>query len=1435
MFSHKVFLNLGFILTLITNSLNVAEIELRLQMREETAPFTGIGSVQSVLPSNIGNQLHFLTDSTFFTVTPTTGEVRVGRLIDRERLCPEYKFCCGVVLCELKASIFVTNKEAGEFAASVLLKVEIQDQNDNRPIFNSPTQTVSLSEAAAVGTHISIVSATDADVDPVNQIRRYTLVESTGTFELDTSALPAIRLELVKPLDREQIAEYRASLEACDPGACARQTLEIQITDENDNHPVMTEKRLTKTLIENMTVGSVVMKLNATDPDSGERGRILFSFHGAIDTDLPETFELVRDTGEIRLKRPLAANIRDRYEFKVIACDAVNRQCSGTENSTAEVHLTVQDVNNFPPSIHAVAAGVAATGVSSPRQEVDQTIPHVVDDYLSVLENSPPSQIAVLTVRDDDTGENARVSCSLNDTQSDIFSKQKQPSQDFMLTLNAPGIYSLRTARVLDFEVESTVRATVVCHDFGKPQQLTSARVITVRVIDVNEFQPEFSRRVYVGRVPENAPAGLEILTTTAIDRDKDAVLRYHLAPMHSDSVAGSLDIQNDHNINSHLNDGLNRFFSIESETGIIRTSQIPIDRETVGSVTLVVLVTDSIVPPVFTASTTVSIEILDENDNAPVFVNPPMRGDSDDSTQKNLSKLSVFKIMENSPRFTQLSQKLEAKDPDQGDNGRVQFSLLATYALTKPMRRNNLLGIPSSTLLHAEASLLSDESEMMRHIVDQPIFRITPSGAIETLVELDREAVSTYILKIGVRDRGAQPLASTTMLTVIVEDANDNAPVWIFPTPVDHVINLTAAMKPGSLAGRLQAEDADTAEAGLVEYMFLGPRGELIEGVSVEEGLLNTLSPPKIREGRSIKSTNGIDGGHSKRANKLKGYRIGPLYLNGSTGEIWIAQTLSPGTINLHLRAEDQGTPQSHTDAWLTINVFTDPSEGSNFLNLGDGALNVTIILAMITVTAIISLFLIIGIVCVRRRPTRYTITRQGTSNGPVSPGHATTTFTMDINKDGMQPSLMSGDWQSPIGFYGPNHYMHTQNGPGSTIIEDGHMFTALQGPGGVMGYGAVVSPTDTGSMIYVPQAQPLSMGGAATPIPMDMTPTGLDFPNRNQMHTFGTLTRNRGSSINTAIYAGPGGYPVSHEPHLDADSGDSGRGPSEEGHQLLMNDNYRNGMNIPGIHGPYQHNTYAGHRPSSRIGFYKSPASGNNVPIIHDPNCQYTKSGGLCTCYVMPDGGITQDNMNGYIMYPRINPYNHPINTFDRMTGAHYSTQDYSSQENHLPPLPPPRTSQMPTSTIVIRRPHMANEQVTQSDINSIYMPNSHPQYPQPSDHSSNNICSANRMIENNGSDTNYAQNCEAQYMYQLNGLQPPLKLDLRNQVTDKYNSTDEMDQSLMKKRRLIGAGLGPGLPPLATKSAVNSSAVSVSKSIQNKTNCTTYTQSELEPTSC
>lgn len=396
------------------------------------------------------------------------------------------------------------------------------------------------------------------------------------------------------------------------------------------------------------------------------------------------------------------------------------------------------------------------------------------------------------------------------------------------------------------------------------------------------------------------------------------------------------------------------------------------------------------------------------------------------------------------------------------------------------------------------------DAAGIARHAVDKPVFRVTENGDIETLVSLDRETVSSYLLKVGVHDRGERPLGSTALVRVDILDVNDNAPEWIFPATTDRTINLTTAMKPGSLIGQLRAEDIDEGASGIVHHMLLGPNGEPLKGVSLEEGLLRDLQVKTEQNNQALKDSTVA----KPTSMDLNGYRMGSLYLNGSTGEIWVAQALVPGTINLHLRAFDQGKPHMFADNWLTINVFVDPSEGSGLFGFGgDGTLNVTIILIMITITAVVSLFLITGIICVKRRPIWYPNSRIPEAiDGAASPGNATTTFSMDTNKEYIACAMNPSGWPT-MGMY-PSGQLVSHTG-GTPIMDDCQLFSTMGGPG-MMGYGAMINQSDTGSMIYIPQRAPPSnssgpAGGSLTPVPGDLNPCSSDYPSRNQLHTFG------------------------------------------------------------------------------------------------------------------------------------------------------------------------------------------------------------------------------------------------------------------------------------------------------------------------------------------
>ncbi|VDK21023.1 unnamed protein product [Taenia asiatica] len=516
------------------------------EIHEETEVNSTIGSLRDAVATYSGTKTVFMCTSDFFNVDSQSGEVKVKTVLDRESLCQKHKQCCGTVNCTLTETVWVTNGQRGGTMTTVQLRVKVNDINDNKPVFASAIQRVSIPENSEVGKSIGLRPATDADVDPRNKVTRYQWSEATETFILDQANLPAIRLRLNSPVDREVRSNYSGVLSACDIHSCTSTDVLIEIKDVNDNLPQFYERQYRLEISESLPVGSNFLHLNATDADSAENARISYSFREPVDPDLVDTFEIIANTGEIRLRRPLDAKIRSSYRFKVVACDTVASECASNPASNADVEVLVKDVNDNRPIIEIVPAGES---VSS-------------SDDLVVPENHPPGQIAVVRVKDADIGDNSRTTCELDSHGT------------FELSHSAPDLYSLRTLRSFDFEQESVLTTIIRCRDFGSPS-LSSTRTLTLRILDVNEYPPEFQMRVFKASVSENSPPGIEVVSLNAVDRDGQSELRYSLAPPPLQQGTGEDLYAVESLSNSFETLGVNAHFDLDPKTGVLRTSRV--------------------------------------------------------------------------------------------------------------------------------------------------------------------------------------------------------------------------------------------------------------------------------------------------------------------------------------------------------------------------------------------------------------------------------------------------------------------------------------------------------------------------------------------------------------------------------------------------------------------------------------------------------------------------------------------------------------------------------------------------------------------------------------------------------------------------------------------------------------------------------------------
>ncbi|XP_016041851.1 protocadherin gamma-A11 isoform X5 [Erinaceus europaeus] len=492
----------------------------------------------------------------FFALNSQSGSLVTAGRIDREELCET------VSSCFLNVEILVedTLKIYG-------VEVEVMDINDNAPKFREEEIEIKVSEHATPGSRFPLPNARDPDMG-VNSLQRYQL-NPNNYFSLQvqssTDGVKNPELVLERSLDREKEATHQLVLTALDGGEPIRQgvvTIRVVVLDVNDHSPKFTRSVYRVSVPESLSSGTRVLVVNATDPDEGTNGEVVYSFLN-MESKASEIFQLGALSGEVLIQGPLDFEKYKLYEMEIQGQDG------GGLSTTAKVLITIVDVNDNAPEI---------TVTSSTN---------------SVLENSPPGTvIALLNVQDQDSEENGEVSC---------FIPNNLP---FKLEKTYGNYYKLITDKVLDREQVQSYNITLKATDQGSPPLATEI-YISLHVVDDNDNPPTFSHSSYFAYIPENNPRGASFFTVTAIDKDskENSQIIYSLV---EDNLQGA---------------PLSSYISINSDTGVLYALR-SFDYEQFRDLHLRVEARDRGNPPLH-SNASLSLFILDQNDNSPEILYP--------------------------------------------------------------------------------------------------------------------------------------------------------------------------------------------------------------------------------------------------------------------------------------------------------------------------------------------------------------------------------------------------------------------------------------------------------------------------------------------------------------------------------------------------------------------------------------------------------------------------------------------------------------------------------------------------------------------------------------------------------------------------------------------------------------------------------------------
>ncbi|KAG7481953.1 protocadherin-17 isoform X1 [Solea senegalensis] len=572
-----MYLSIFFFLLLWAQALTLKN--LNYSVPEEQGPGTVIGNIakdarlglEQTGQGGQGKKANFrvLENSAphLIDVDPQSGLLYTKQRIDRETLCKRNPKC------QLSMEVFANDKEI------CMIKIDIQDINDNSPIFPSDQIDIDISENAVPGTRFPLTSAHDPDVGE-NSLKTYQITrDDYNLFSLevksrgDGTKFPELVIQ--RPLDREERSHHTLILSATDGGEYPRSgtmQINVKVIDSNDNSPVFDQPSYVVEIPENSPPGKVLIDLNATDPDEGNNGQVVYSFSGYAPERIRELFSIDSRTGVIKIQGEIDYEESPVIEIDVQAKDLGPNPIPGH----CKVTVKVLDRNDNWPSIGFVSVRQGAISEAAP----------------------PGTVIALVRVTDKDSGRNGQLQCRV------------LGNVPFKLEENYDNFYTVVTDRPLDREVQDEYNVTIVAKDNGIPP-LNSTKSFTVKILDENDNVPHFTKAVYLLQIPENNIPGEYLGSVLAHDPDlgQNGTVYYSI-------------------VNSNVSGGdVNTYVNVNAANGAIYAVR-SFNYEQIKYFDFKVLAKDA-GSPHLESNATVRISVLDVNDNIPVIVLPLLLNDT--------------------------------------------------------------------------------------------------------------------------------------------------------------------------------------------------------------------------------------------------------------------------------------------------------------------------------------------------------------------------------------------------------------------------------------------------------------------------------------------------------------------------------------------------------------------------------------------------------------------------------------------------------------------------------------------------------------------------------------------------------------------------------------------------------------------------------------
>ena len=680
--------------------------------------------------------------------------------------------------------------------------IKITDENNKAPVIYPSVYNITISEGTSVGTSIGHINATDED--SVGTLS-YTAsgVDSTKFMVMSTTGA----IHLRAPLDYEHQPDRLLTFNVtCTDGvASALGTVNVIVTDANDNEPVFTQQYYFGSIREDANAGFSILDVKASDSDAMHSNESSIRYSIEVDAANPSTsmFDVNATTGEIslRLANTLDYETQKKHQFKVIATDMGDiYELSGYTT----VVVNVIDVNDNNPDMLSGTQTIYVKETHLVNQPLLSFMAHDNDTVKSLL---------TYHIIDGNDGTTFKI----NNTY---------------LELN----------NVLDYETQQNYNLSVVARDVDNKQ--SGIAKVVVYVVPVNEHHPVFTTTYIRKEVYENSGLNQQLVNLNATDSDLPrSTLSYTLfnsTDFVIDSATGIISNVVDFDYERQ------RWYSLV----VLVSDQ---DAPHLQSRTLVdIIVLDrNDEAPVF-IPTNFNIKISEKAPKDMVIA--MLKAYDNDTSLENLvfgsSDTDAHFSLDNTTGVVTISSMIDLESTGQSSNFVMNFFVYdgvnmcpqnATLRVTvvdvndnEPIFTKNeyIIYIPEDTAVNTQLlSVMADDKDgnamnsdrvyTLVHGRDSANFTLRNTNQIYSNVLFDYETVREYSFIVQANNSNSvDHLTGRALVRVFITDVNDNTPI---PSQYNIHVNVSESTTVGSLVTVIHATDADSTSNGELSYHILG------------------------------------------------------------------------------------------------------------------------------------------------------------------------------------------------------------------------------------------------------------------------------------------------------------------------------------------------------------------------------------------------------------------------------------------------------------------------------------------------------------------------------------------------------------------------------------------------------------------------------------